>query len=420
MAAVSKQNITYCVSVMIQGVQCPAKRRGKQCHMAHTIGKVNPKKCNREEGGCRCKNRKYPFVCQFIHEGETKEMYSNRVGFDPEHKKFENCSYKEYESEYNECGKLVDELDGKIFGKFDLSNIPEKDKAYVRRTQNLSNIPEKDKAYVRRTQNSIHHICLKRAWLYKNMNEMVGNHNVNKNDKYYRPLEEKMKNREKVRAAVVKGKHVSPLRVFECEDDEEEFEHHIDECLRDATMECLEDGGGGDFDKHDYETYLEKEMVKSAIRSWDEQESGIHMKSPDKKEIKPQVSVGPLVNNVKDDVFKEEKKTEPKDAWSASGGGARIIHYEKQRELEKRVIAASKAEHERLHSLDEDDYLRDLDYAKSQHDTVHVDVNELSDDELEDEEALLSTLKSINEAHVERMRKERYKEKRDKWYYGED
>ena len=403
MAAITNKNITYCVSVMIQGVQCPAKRRGKPCHMAHTIGKVNPKKCNREDGECRCKYRKYPFVCQFIHEGETKEMYSNRVGFDPEHKKYEMCSYKECENEYNECGKLVDELNGKI-AKFDLNNIP-----------------EKDKAYVRRTQNSIHHLSLKRKWLYKIMNQMVGNHKVNKDDIYYRQLEEKMKNREEVRAAVARGKRVSVKRVFECEDDEEEFELHLDECLRDARMEELEDGGGGDFDKHDYESYLEKQKVKSAIRNWDEQESGIHMKSTDKKALKPEVSAVPSLRNVKDDVFKEEKKTETKDAWSASGGGARIIHCEKQRELEKRVIAASKAEHERLHRLDEDDYLRDLDYAKSQDATLHVGVNEWSDDELEDdEEALLSTLKSIDEAHVERMRKERYKEKRDKWYYGED
>lgn len=407
MAAITNKNITYCVSVLVQGVQCPAKRRGKPCHMAHVMGKVNPRKCNREggDGGeeCRCKYRKYPFVCQFIHEGETKEVYSKRVGFDPEHKKFENYSYKEYKIEYDECGKLLDELDGKIYGKFDLSNIP-----------------EKDKAYVRRTQNSTHHICLKRKWLRKNMNEMVGNHKVNKDDKYYRPLEEKMNNREEVRAAVARGKRVSVKRVFECEDDEEEFELHLDECLRDARMEELEDGGGGDFDKHDYESYLEKQKVKSAIRSWDEQESGIHMKSTDKKALKPEVSAVLPVHNVKDDVFKEEKKIESKDAWGEGGGGARIIHDEKQRELEKRVIAASKAEHERLHSLDEDDYLRDLDYAKSQHDTVHVDLNEWSDDELEDEEALLSTLKSIDESHVELMRKERYKEKRDKWYYGED
>ena len=369
MAYVSNMNITYCVSVLVQGVQCPAKRRGEPCHMAHTMGKVNPRKCNREGGGgeCRCKDRKYPFVCQFIHKGETKEMYSIRVGFDPEHTKYNNYSYKEYESEYNECGKVVDELDGKIFGKFDLSNIP-----------------EKDKAYVRRTQNSIHHLYLKRKWLYKIMKEMVGSHKVKKDDKYYRPLEEKMKNREKVRAAVAKGKHVSVERVFECEDDEEEFEHHLDECFRDATMEYLEDGGRiGDFDKHDYESYLEKEMVKSAIRSWDEQESG----------------------KIKED------------------------------------------DDERLRRLDEDDYLRDLDYAKSQYDTLHVDVNELVDDELVDiededidvvrkneaadraavdvrkmkEEALLTgAIKSIDEAHAELVRKERYKEKLDKWYYGED
>ena len=141
---------------MIQGVQCPAKRRGKPCHMAHAIEEVNPRKCNREEGneGCRCKDRNYPFVCQLIHEGETREMYSDRVGFDPEHIKYDNYNYKELESEYNDCGKVVDELGEKIFGKFDLSNIP-----------------EKDKAYVRRTQNSIHHLCLKRKWLLKNMKE---------------------------------------------------------------------------------------------------------------------------------------------------------------------------------------------------------------------------------------------------------
>jgi len=307
MAAITNKNITYCVSVLVQGVQCPAKRRGKPCYMAHTMGKVNPRKCNREGGGeeCRCKDRKYPFVCQFIHKGETKEMYSNRVGFDPEHTKYNNCSYKEYESEYNECGKVVDELDGKIFGKFDLSNIP-----------------EKDKAYVRRTQNSIHHLSLKRKWLYKIMNRLVGNHKVKKDDKYYLPLEQKMEKRDKIRVDVANGKRVSVRKVFECEDD--------------------------------------------------------------------------------------------------------------------------KAEHERLHRLDEDDYLRDLDYMKSRDATLYVDVNEWSDDELEDEdidvvrkneaadraavdvrkmkeEALLTgAIKSIDEAHVELMRKERYKEKRDKWYYGED
>jgi hypothetical protein len=209
-------------------------------------------------------------------------------------------------------------------------------------------------------------------------------------------------------------------------------------------MEELEDGGDGDFSKREYESYLKKQKVKSAIRSWDEQESGIHMKSTDKKALKPKVSAVLPVHNVKDDVFKEEKKIESKDAWGASGGGARIIHCEKQHELEKRVIAASKAEHERLHRLDEDDYLRDLDYMKSRDATLYVDVNEWSDDELEDEdidvvrkneaadraavdvrkmkeEALLTgAIKSIGEAHVELMRKERYKEKRDKWYYGED
>lgn len=155
MASITNKNINYCVSCLVQGVQCPAERVGKPCPMAHTIGEVNPRKCNREEGGeeCRCKCRKYPFVCQFIHDGETKEEYAKRLGFDPEHRKYDNCSYEEYESEYNECGKLVDELRLKI-GKFDLSNIQ-----------------EKDKTYVRRTQNSIHHLSLKHKWLLKNMKE---------------------------------------------------------------------------------------------------------------------------------------------------------------------------------------------------------------------------------------------------------
>jgi hypothetical protein len=396
------------------------------------MGKVNPRKCNREggDGGeeCRCKDRKYPFVCQFIHKGETKEMYSNRVGFDPEHTKYNNCSYKEYESEYNECGKVVDELDGKIFGKFDLSNIP-----------------EKDKAYVRRTQNSIHHLSLKRKWLYKIMNRLVGNHKVKKDDKYYLPLEQKMEKRDKIRADVANGKRVSVRKVFECEDDKDRYDEHLEEVLGDGRMECVEDGYFDDrFDSGVCEKRTADAWVKNVISHWNEQESGIHVKSPYKEAIKPKVSAVPPVHNVKDDVFKEEKKIESNDAWGASGGGARIIHCEKQHELEKRVIAASKAEHERLHRLDEDDYLRDLDYMKSRDATLYVDVNEWSDDELDDEEddvvrkneaadraavdvrkmkeeALLTgAIKSINEAHVELMRKERYKEKRDKWYYGED
>lgn len=392
MAITTDKNITYCVSVLVQGVQCPAKRRGKQCHMAHTMGKVNPRKCNREGGGteCRCKDRKYPFVCQFIHEGETKEMYSNRVGFDPEHKKFENCSYKEYESEYNECGKLVDELNEKI-AKFDLNNIP-----------------EKDKAYVRRTQNSIHHLSLKRKWLYKIMNRLVGNHNVNKNDKYYLPLEQKMKNREKVRAAVANGKRVSVRKVFECEDDKDRYDEHLEEVLGDGRMECIEDGYFDDrFDSGVCEKRTADAWVKNVISHWNEQESGIHVKIPDKEAIKPQVSAGPPVNNVKDDVFEKEKKTEPKDAWSASGGGSRIIHCEKQRELEKRVIAVSKAEHERLHNVPPiertdtvGEYYRKLDDALIQ--TRHVHECQVDDDE------------SMDEPDDE------WDEKRDKWYYGDD
>jgi hypothetical protein len=157
MASTTKQNI-FCVSCLVQGVQCPAKRRGKPCPMAHTIGEINPGKCNRGGGGggeeCRCKYRKYPFVCQFIHDGETKEKYSNRVGFDPKHEKYDHCSPVGIYKELDDCRDLVDELKKKI-SKFDLKNIP-----------------DKDRAYVRRTQNAIRHLSIKINWLTEIIKKM--------------------------------------------------------------------------------------------------------------------------------------------------------------------------------------------------------------------------------------------------------
>ena len=193
MASTIKMNINFCVSVLVQGVQCPAERRGKTCPMAHTIGEVNPGKCNRGGGGeeCRCKDREYPFTCHFIHDGETNEKYAERLGFDPNHEKYNDCSYKKIKEEIKGCEKLVDELKGKI-SKFDLKKIP-----------------EKDKAYVRRTQNTIHHLSLKIKWL----------RSIEQNDKYYLSRTDKAENRGIVRRLFKEGKYVTPDRSFESEDD---------------------------------------------------------------------------------------------------------------------------------------------------------------------------------------------------------
>ena len=117
--------------------------------------------------------------------------------------------------------------------------------------------------------------------------------------------------------------------------------------------------------------------------------------------------MGSPVNHVKDDVVEKEKQPKSKDVWGADRGGARIIHCEKQRELEKRVIAVSKAEHERLHNVT----------SIQSADTVGENYHKLDD-------ALIQT-RRVHECRVdddESMDEpdDEWDEKRDKWYYGDD
>ena len=251
MASITKTNI-YCVSVLVQGVQCPAQRRGQVCRMAHTMEEVNPRKCNREE--CRCKYRKYPFVCQFIHDDETKEEYSIRVGFDPNHTKYNGYSLVEIKKEVEFCGEVIDELKGKI-SKFDSAR----------------EIPEKDKAYVRRTQNSIHHLSLKIKWLSA----------IEQNDNRTLEEQKKKKNRKFVIDKYERGKYVSVDRTFEKENDEDEFNSYREDMLRDSTF-------GDDWDGDmDIESYIEKCWIGLVIDNWydeEEAESKNMKKKPEPKD----------------------------------------------------------------------------------------------------------------------------------------
>ena len=303
MATNTKMNI-FCVSCLVQGVQCPAKRRGKTCPMAHTIGEINPGKCNRGGGGeeCRCKYRKYPFTCHFIHDGESKEKYAERLGFDPKHEKYNDYSYKQIKQEIKDCVKLVDELKGKI-AKFDLKKIP-----------------ETDKAYVRRTQNSIRHLSIKTEWL----------RSIKQNDRYYLSPKDKAENRRIVRQLVKEGEYVTVDRSFESKDDADEFEDYYDEMMEDFYNELreMEREQGIKIPRRQLDTCkaelrIMKDWIGMAIAKWDEEEEEAKKK--------------------KTTVDKTERKVE-KNVWSEGEGGSHIVQSEK-------AAAISKAEHERLHKV---------------------------------------------------------------------
>ena len=388
---IANQNINFCISGLVPGVQCPAKRRGQTCRLAHTPDEVNPKPCKREGGeSCRCRDRAYPFVCQFIHAGEDKDAYSRRVGFDPKYKKYEGFSYKQYKADYDDCEKLITELGEKIAKFADVD---------------ARAISDKDKAYVKRTEISMHHLKLKRKWLYTQMNHMVGNHGIDRRDEYYRPLEEKMKNRDKVRAAFAKHRRIAAHSVFECQDDEDEYNHYLHTQFGDATADYIEYGEDCDYTAADYESFAEHEWVESIILRWNKQESGELMKSPvdtgfESRKAANGKSEDKIEGKIEDksegksEGKSEEKVVQLKDAWE--GGSYAIIYNEKQRELAKRVIDISKAEHERLHSVE----------PIAQGTT--------------DEQPRAERYVDSADSWAERMRKDRWDEKRDKWYYGEE
>lgn len=308
MASTTKTNI-FCVSCLVQGVQCPATRRGKTCPMAHTIGEVNPKKCNRGGGGeeCRCKDRKYPFTCHFIHNGETKEKYAERLGFDPKHEKYNDYSYKQIKQEIKDCRKLVDELKGKI-AKFDLKKIP-----------------ETDKAYVRRTQNSIRHLSIKTEYL----------RSIEQNDEYYLSPKKKAENRKIVRGLFKEGKYVTVDRSFESKDDADEYEDYYDGMMADFYDELMEmEREQGikiprrKLDTCEAELRIMKDWIGMAIAKWDEEEEAKKKTTADNT----------------------ERKVE-KNVWSEGQGGSYIVHTENKRKLQENVAAISKAEHDRLHKV---------------------------------------------------------------------
>jgi hypothetical protein len=402
MASTTKTNI-FCVSVLVQGVQCPAKRRGKTCPMAHTIGEVNPGKCNRGGGGeeCRCKDRKYPFTCHFIHNGETKEKYAERLGFDPKHEKYNDYSYKQIKEEIKDCGKLVDELKGKI-SKFDLEKIP-----------------ETDKAYVRRTQNAIRHLSIKTEWL----------RSIEQNDEYYLPPKKKKENREIVRGLFKEGKYVTVDRSFESKDDADEYEDYYDEMMKDFYDELweMERERGIKIPRRKLDTCtaelrIMKDWIGMAIAKWDEEE----------EEAKKKTTAN-----------KTERKVK-KNVWSEEGGGSHIIHTEKQRKLEENVAAISKAEHERLHTVApiektvkecyrkmDDDMRREnkaringlVEKAEKTHagwgDVIKSMVNRPRDDDSDDESMETWLMNNDRFHRYEEEWDDIWDDKRDQWYWGE-
>ena len=84
MAFVSKMNIEFCESVVVQGSKCKGG-----CGRSHTKESVRPRLCD-SVLPCVYRYREFPFMCRYIHEGEDIDTYCKRVGFDPDHKMFDN------------------------------------------------------------------------------------------------------------------------------------------------------------------------------------------------------------------------------------------------------------------------------------------------------------------------------------------
>lgn len=429
MASTTNKNI-FCVSALVQGVQCPAKRRGKPCPMAHTIGEINPGKCNRGGGGeeCRCKYRKYPFTCHFIHNGETKEKYAERLGFDPKHEKYNDYSYKQIKEEIKDCVKLVDELKGKI-AKFDLKKIP-----------------ETDKAYVRRTQNTIRHLSIKTEWL----------RTIEQNDKYYLSPKKKEENRALVRKFFKEGKYVAVDRSFESRDEADEYEEYYDERMSDLYGEIEYEYGtrlGAGLDTCKAELHIMKEWIGMAIAKWDKEEEAkkktiMDTNIDEKKESESQCSHA--VSKTTAD--KTERKVK-KNVWSEGEGGSHIVHTENKRKLEEKAAVISKAEHERLHKVVvpnektveecyrkmDDDMRREnktrMNGLVENDETTHTGWEDAIEDAIEGIEGMVhengaysDEEETLDEWLFDNHRIDRYEEaieddlwddKRDQWYWGE-
>lgn len=149
MATINKPNIfsEYCPSVLIQGMQCPSERKGENCKRGHRHDEVFPNKCTHERGLLGCKNRydKTPLICKCVHEGETKQELADRLGFDPEHIKYNNYSAKQVYDAIVDLKKDIEKLKEKAIG--------------------LNHSTATDKAFVKRINRAIHHLKIKKIFL---------------------------------------------------------------------------------------------------------------------------------------------------------------------------------------------------------------------------------------------------------------
>ena len=116
MATIMSKNIhkLYCKSCLVQGMRC----KGGGCTWAHTTAEVEPNQCRRDE--CRCRFREAPYRCQYIHTGESKEEYAQRLGFDPKHEKYDSYSHIEIGIEIERINNMIDLIYDKIEGKDEL------------------------------------------------------------------------------------------------------------------------------------------------------------------------------------------------------------------------------------------------------------------------------------------------------------
>jgi len=271
MAAVSNQNIksAFCPCVIVQGVKCPAGRRGKVCNRAHTIDEIQPKPCTREkEGeGCFCRDKPWPLVCVFIHEGESvKDDYPKRLGFDPEHKAFDNKTWSELNRLSNECYEhkkyFQDSLDWYEENYGD--DIPEDDLDYVKQTRFIVSLLKKKEEFV-----SEKHLEAQEAEFARLEAEGAYDepHKDDNGDRFFRTPEEKAKNREKVRAMFKKGKYVKVEDVFESKNDEACYEEFSEMTEQDAPhdMECS---------YAEMRVSIIKYWVESVIAIWDREDKG--------------------------------------------------------------------------------------------------------------------------------------------------
>ena len=280
MAAVSNQNIksTFCPCVIVQGVKCPAGRRGKVCNRAHTLDEIQPKPCTREkEGeGCFCRDKPWPLVCVFIHEGESvKEDYPKRLGFDPEHKAFDNKTCSELNRLLDECYNhkkhFLDELDWyeKNYG----DDIPEEDLDYVKQTRFIVHILNKKEEFltektwqVGNCEIQAYEAEMDRLRVERGYSET---HEDDNGDRYFRTPEEKAKNREKVRAKFKKGKYIRVEDVFEDENDEACYEEYLEMMEQDAMRDMDMEGS-----LVDMEMSIAREWVEGVIERWDREDKG--------------------------------------------------------------------------------------------------------------------------------------------------